>query len=147
MEAFHMRDFAKAKQHLSAALDGGAKEIVYAAKQHLTMCEKRLSKPNVKLEGPEDFYNYAISLYNRRDLDGAQQHFEKALKLDDGDHIHYALALVLGLKHDLEGAARHLSRAIAIQPRNRNVALNDPDFQELAQQPPIKEILAGASVQ
>jgi tetratricopeptide (TPR) repeat protein len=144
MELFHAREFSKAKQHFSAALEGNSKELQFAAKQHLLMCEKRLSKANVKLETAEDYYNYGIGLYNRRDLEAAQQHLEKALKLEEADHVHYALALVLGLRSDIEGAVKHLSRAIALQSRNRNSALNDPDFQELLQHAPIKELLAGA---
>jgi tetratricopeptide (TPR) repeat protein len=144
MELFHKRDFAKAKQQFQAALEGNAKELVFPAKQHIAMCEQRLSKASVKLDTAEDQYNYAIALYNRRDLDAAQKHFEMALEAEDGDHIHYALALTLGMKRNIEGAVKHLSRAIEMEGRNRNAALNDPEFQELMQHAPIKELLTGA---
>ncbi len=147
MELFHAREFAKAKTQFNAALEGNSKELHFAAKQHILMCEKRLSKANVKLETAEDYYNYGISMYNSRNLDAAQQNLEKSLKLQEGDHVHYALALVLGLKADIEGSVQHLSRAIAMQSRNRNSALNDPDFQELMQHAPIKELLSSASAQ
>lgn len=145
MQAFHMRDFAKAKQLFEAAQEGPVKEIVYAAKQHMSMCEQRLKKTTVKLETAEDYYNYGISLMNQRDLDGAQASFEKALKQENGDHVHYALALVLGLKQNVEGAAEHLRKAIELSPRNRVAAHNDPDFAELMQHAPIRELLTSAN--
>lgn len=145
MQAFHMRDFAKAKQLFESSLEGPVKEIGYAARQHLLMCQQRLAKPPAKLETVEDLYNFGISQMNKRDLDGAQASFEKALKQDDADYVHYALALVMGLKHDIGSAVTHLKRAIEISPRNRVTAHNDPDFSELMQHAPIREILSGSN--
>ncbi|WP_031500970.1 hypothetical protein [Bryobacter aggregatus] len=141
MQSFHMRDFAKAKQQFEAALEGPVKEIGYAAKQHLLMCQQRLARNTMKLDTAEDLYNYGISQMNKRDLEGAQASFEKALKHDDADYVHYALALVMGLRHDIAGAAAHLKRAIEIAPKNRVAAHNDPDFAELMQHSPIRELL------
>jgi tetratricopeptide (TPR) repeat protein len=141
MQAFHMRDFAKAKQHFEASLEGPVKEIQYAAKQHLLMCQKRMARETMKLESAEDHYNYGVSLMNQRELDGALQQFDKALKLEDADHVHYAMALVYGLKHDVGAAAKHLRRAIEIAPRNRSAVQNDPDFSELLQHAQIRELL------
>jgi tetratricopeptide (TPR) repeat protein len=143
MELFHQRDFAKALPLFQKAASGPLKELLYAAKQHALMCEKRLAKPAVQLETAEDYYNYGVSLYNQGRFADAQSNLEKALSLSEGDHIHYALALALGMNQDLDGAVRHLERAIALEARNRNAALNDPDFQELLQHAPIKELLTG----
>lgn len=141
MEAFHARDFGKAKKLFEEVLQGPNKELLFTAKQHLSMCEQRLRKGPLELESAEDHYNYAVSLMNRRDLDGAQAHLEKALKSDDADHIHYLLALVLGLRRDIAGAAKHLRRAIEIHPKNRVAAHNDADFAELMQHAEIKELI------
>lgn len=141
IQAFHMRDFAKAKQLFEASLEGSIKEIGFAARQHLLMCQQRLAKKAVKLDTVEELYNFGIGQMNKRDLDGAQSSFEKALKQDDADYVHYALALVLGLKLDIAAAAEHLKRAIEIAPRNRVAAHNDPDFAELMQHAPIRELL------
>ena len=141
MQSFHMRDFAKAKALFEASLEGPVKEIGYAAKQHLLMCQQRLAKNTMKLDNAEDLYNFGISQMNKRDLDGAQLSFEKALKYDDADFVHYALALVMGAKQDIPGAVAHLKRAIEIAPKNRVAAHNDPDFAELMQHLPIRELL------
>jgi tetratricopeptide (TPR) repeat protein len=141
MQSFHMRDFAKAKQQFEAAMQGPGKEILYAAKQHLLMCQQRMARESVKLVTSEDYYNYGVSLMNQRDLDGALRQLEAALKIEDADHVHYALSLVYGLKHDVGAAAKHLQRAIEIAPRNRNAVQNDPDFHELLQHQQIREVL------
>ena len=78
IQAFHMRDFAKAKQLFEASLEGPVKEIGFAARQHLLMCQQRLAKKAVKLDTVEELYNFGISQMNKRDLDGAQSSFEKA---------------------------------------------------------------------
>lgn len=145
MAAFHSRDFARAKQFFEAALEGTAKEVNYAAKQHLLMCAKRLASAAVHLESAEDYYNFAVSLMNKRDGDGAAQHLEKALQLGEADYMHLAMAVALGMRHDISGAARHLQRAIEIHPRNRIAAHNDPDFAELMQHGAIRELLQGGS--
>jgi tetratricopeptide (TPR) repeat protein len=145
MAAFHARDFARAKQFFEASLEGTAKEVNYAAKQHLLMCEKRLASAAVHLESAEDYYNFAVSLMNKRDGEGAAQHLEKALQLGEADYMHLAMAVALGMRHDISGAARHLQRAIEIHPRNRIAAHNDPDFAELMQHTAIRELLQGNS--
>jgi hypothetical protein len=40
-----------------------------------------------------------------------------------------------------EKAIEHFRRAVTLQPRNRSVALSDPDFAELARNPQIRELL------
>lgn len=143
MAAFHGRDFARAKQCFQAALEGTAKEIHYAAKQHLLMCEQRLAKSALQLESAEDYYNYAVSLMNQRDADGAVQSLEKALAVGEADYMHLAMAVALGMKQDIAGAAGHLKRAIEMHPRNRIAAHNDADFAELMQHTAIRELLQG----
>ncbi len=42
---------------------------------------------------------------------------------------------------DFESAHRHMKRAIELQPRNRMLARNDPDFLELIQRGALRELL------
>jgi tetratricopeptide (TPR) repeat protein len=145
MAAFHAREFDRAKQFFQAALEGSAKELNYAAKQHLLMCEQRLAKAAVQLDSAEDYYNFAVSLMNKRDGEGAVKNLEKALQMGEADYMHLAMAVALGMNQDIAGAARHLQRAIEIHPRNRIAAHNDPDFAELMQHGAIRELLQGGA--
>ena len=96
----------------------------------------------------EDKYNFAVSLLNQKvNLEEAEKHLRAAVQAkDSADHYHYALALCLGLKGDFAGSSQHLGRAIALAPNNRAIARNDPDFREILQSQPMRELLAPRSV-
>ncbi len=142
MKLFHSGDFARAREAFQAALDGPGRDMAYSARVHVAVCERRLSPPEVDLPSPEDHYNYAIALINRRDLKRALQHLNEALKnVRSGDHIHYALAICYGLQGDMDNASLHLRRAIELNPSNRVAARRDPDFEPFAGRAQINEIL------
>lgn len=140
-EAFHQRDFKKAKELFEQAAEGPTREMAFSARNHVRMCEQRLAKSDVKLEAPEDLYTFAITLMNKQDFAGAVPHLEKALAGREMDHYHYALAVAHGQAGNIEKAAQHLRRALDLQPRNRSLALSDGDFAETARHPVIREIL------
>ena len=54
----------------------------------------------------------------------------------DADHILYTMALCCGLAGDGNGACENLKRAIDLEPRNRILARQDPEFSALASQLP-----------
>jgi tetratricopeptide (TPR) repeat protein len=141
MALFHKRDFAKARELFAQIAAGPNSEWMHAARMHERMCERRLegAKPP---KSAEDHYTLGVALLNLGALDRAEEHLRKGVQANDrGDHLHYALALCLGLRGDLEGCYRHLSRAIEIAPQNRIAARNDGDFQALAKQSPLRELL------
>jgi tetratricopeptide (TPR) repeat protein len=142
IQHFHATDFAKAKALFEKAGEGPVREVAHAARLHARMCEQRLARPAPALRTLEDYYNYSIALMNRGELDSAEEHLRRALAQDPAaDHIYYALALCRGLKGDFEGASAHLKRAIELQPRNRMIARNDPDFAEISHHPALRELL------
>jgi tetratricopeptide (TPR) repeat protein len=146
VKTFRTGAFHEAKLLFDQLLDAPSREIAHAARLHSRMCEQRLSKSVGVPNTAEDLYNYGIALVNQRDLDGAQHQLEAALKMSpNADHVAYALALCVGLKGDLPACCRHLSRAIELQPRNRSLARNDPDFADLVRRPPLNALLSRPS--
>jgi tetratricopeptide (TPR) repeat protein len=142
MRHFHAMEFGPAKAQFERATDGPVREVAHAARLYAKMCEQRLAKAALALRDPEDYYNYAVTLINRRELDAAEEHLRRALSHNPGgDHIYYALALCRGLQGDYQGASAHLRRAIELEPRNRIVARNDPDFAEIGQHPTLRGLL------
>jgi tetratricopeptide (TPR) repeat protein len=128
----HAGDFKRAKALFEQAAIGSSPEMAHAARIHARMCEHRMNKGAPQLTSAEDHYNFAITLMNQRSLEKAEEHLLQALKMSsDADHLHYAMALCRGLRGDVEGACKHLQRAIELQPKNRQMARNDPDFVEL----------------
>jgi hypothetical protein len=139
--AFHKRDFAKASELFCQVQEGPSPELKHSASMHLKMCERRLlaAKPP---STPEEHYTLAVALLNAGDLDKASEHLNKALAGDGrAAHFHYARALCSGLQGDLGACYTHLSKAIEIEPSNRVAARNDSDFQALARQSPLRELL------
>jgi tetratricopeptide (TPR) repeat protein len=143
MRLFHAGEFHRAQELFVEVAAGPNREIAHAARVHRMVCERRLAAGEAPLPGPNDHYDYAIALINRRNLDQARHHLDEALRqLPDADHVHYALALCLGLQGDFAGAASHLARAVEIAPRNRGAARSDPDFAGFASRPEIRAILS-----
>ncbi len=142
MKAFNSGDFAKARDLLEEAAKGPSPEIAHAARMHRSACERRLTREKITLRTPEERYTYAVTLINQRRLVEAREQLEIALEAgSDQDHVHYALALCYGLEGDLESAARHLKEAIKLDPKNRTIARNDPDFAPFASAPEIENLL------
>jgi tetratricopeptide (TPR) repeat protein len=141
MKLFHEREFRQARDLFEKASSGPNREIVFAARTHQRMCEQRLEKSAVRLETPDDYYNYGVALTNERRLDEARKYLEKAVSMRSADHYEYALALCLGLEGDIDGAASHLRRAIELDPRNRSAVRKDSDFSELLQHAAFQAVL------
>jgi len=148
MALFHSGDFAKAKPLFEQVIGGPMADMAHAARMRSRVCDQRLTNFELRLKTPDEHYDYAVTLINRRQLDPALEHLETALRdVPEAAHVHYAMALCLGLKGQLEAAAEQLDRAVALEPRNRTVARNDPDFQLFASAPAIKRILHPDSVE
>ncbi len=140
MELFHGRDFRKAFDAFEQAAAGPLREISFAARTHQRMCEQRLEKQTVRLETPEDYYNYGVALTNERNLEAARANLEKAVSLREADHYEYALAACLALMGAYAASADHLSKAISLDPRNRIAARNDADFSDALKRPEFQAI-------
>jgi tetratricopeptide (TPR) repeat protein len=139
---FHAGNFQKAKALFEKAAAGPAREVAHSAKIHARICEQRTNKAAPSLTSADDYYNYGVALLNRRELEAAEKHLERAVNLaPNQDHLYYALALCSGLRGDIQQAHANLKRAIELQPRNRAQARNDPDFADLLQQPLLEELL------
>lgn len=139
---FHGGDYRNAREKFLAASQGSNREMSHTARLHVSMCEQRLARMAPELNSPEDHYNYAIALINRRELGEADRHLKIASSsLDDADHILYALALCRALQGDMQSSYEYLRRAIQIDPRNRSLARSDPDFQDACRRPPLRELV------
>jgi Flp pilus assembly protein TadD len=106
------------------------------------MCARRLEQTAPVIRTAEEHYNYGVALINSRDVGGAREHLEAALRLAPGaDHIHYALGVAQALSGDLAGAHENVRRAIELEPRNRIIARHDADLAGMSGKPPFDELL------
>jgi tetratricopeptide (TPR) repeat protein len=141
-QLFHKGSFKQAKELFLKSAIGPSREVAANAKSHVRMCERRLAAPPPAPKSAEDHYTYAVALLNARKPLEARPHIQAALRQQpEADHLHYALAVSLVLSGEVSGAYDSLKRAIELQPRNRNIARQDPDFERYSDQPPIDGLL------
>jgi tetratricopeptide (TPR) repeat protein len=144
MQLFGQRRFAEACAGFREAAAGPAAHIADKARSYLQICERKTARPELEFRTAEDHFNYGVERLNARDTERARFHFGRALALKpDADHILYTLALCCGISGDGNGACENLKRAIGIDPRNRILARQDPEFYPLfAQFPALRALLA-----
>lgn len=130
---FRAGNFSEARQVFEIAAAGSTRAISHNARLHITMCDRRLTKPDVHLVTAQDFYNAGLERLNFRDAEGARPFLERALQLARNENdltaeICYAIAACCALTRDARGAYENLKRAIELEPKNRAAARQDPDF-------------------
>ena len=123
---------------------GPAAHIADKARSYLQICERKTARAEPELHTVEDHFNYGVERLNAGDTMKARLHFGRALAIQpDADHILYTLALCCGISGDGTGACENLKRAIHLDPRNRIIARQDPEFSPLfAQFPALRALLA-----
>jgi tetratricopeptide (TPR) repeat protein len=134
---FSQRKLSEARDCFIEAAKGPAAQISDKARSYAQICERRTFRVEVNFKTAEDHFNVGVERLNARDVEQAKHHFGRALAIEpDADHILYTMALCCGLAGDGNGACENLKRAIDLEPRNRILARQDPEFSALALQMP-----------
>jgi tetratricopeptide (TPR) repeat protein len=137
IQLFSQRKLPEARDRFLEVAKGPAPHISDKARSYVQVCERRTSVTQIKLSTAEDHFNYGVERLNARDVELAKHHLGRALTLQpDADHVLFTLALCCGLAGDGNGACENLKRAIDLEPRNRILARQDPEFAALASQFP-----------
>ena len=111
-------------------------------RSYLNICTQRAAKPAVNLKSVDELYDYAVSLSNEGQPEQAEEHLRKALKISpNADFLYYALAATFALRNDVEGTLEYLDKAIQMNYRNRYQAQNDPDFENMLEDPRFTELI------
>jgi len=142
IRAMQERKYDKAKASLEKVFAGPSRELADRARVHLSGVTAHLTKTANSFKSPEEHYDYAVSLMNDGDLEGARTHIDKILKQSpEADYAYYGMSLLDCLAGHSEDALRNLEQAIRLNPRNRLQARNDTDFQNMADDPRFTELL------
>ena len=142
LKAMQGHKFERAQALLEKVVTGPSRELADRATVHLHSCEQHLSRTATNFKTPAEHYDYAVSLMNAGDHDGARSHLEKILKqAPDADYALYGLAVLDCLMGRVEESLKRLEQAIRINATNRYQARNDSDFQNLADDPRFTELL------
>jgi hypothetical protein len=142
VQLFAQRKLTEALERFLEVAKGPAPHISDKARSYAQVCERRTNGMQVKLSTAEDHFNYGVERLNARDVELARHHLGRSLAMQpDADHVLYTLALCCGLAGDGNGACENLKRAIDLDPRNRILARQDPEFTALAGQFPGLRVL------
>ena len=143
LKAMQGRKFERAKGLLEKVATGPLKELADRATMHLNSCQQQLARASSSaFKSPEEHYDYAISLMNAGQYDEARSHFEKLQRqMPKAEYVWYGMAVLDCLTHHYESALKNLEEAIKRDAANRFRARNEPDFQNLADDPRFTELL------
>jgi hypothetical protein len=137
VQLFSQKKFGPARASFDEAARGPAAHIADKARSYSQICARKTNGQDVNLHTADDHFNYGVERLNARDMQAARVHLDRALAMQpDGEHILFTLALCCGLAGDGPAACENLKRAIALEPRNRILARQDPEFLALSQQFP-----------
>ena len=142
LKALQAHKFERAQALLEKVVGGPSRELADRAAVHLHTCEQHLASTATSFKTSAEHYDYAVSLMNAGDHEGARAHLEKILKQSpDADYALYGLAVLDCLMGRVEESLKRLDQAIRMNPANRYQARNDSDFQNLADDPRFTELL------
>ncbi|MGH8459273.1 MAG: tetratricopeptide repeat protein [Nevskiales bacterium] len=142
LKAMQEHKFERAKGHLEKVVAGPSRELADRAAMHLHTCTQHLARSISSFKSTGEHYDYAVSLMNAGDFEGARAHLEKILKQDSkADFAVYGLSVLDCLMGRVEDSLRRLDNAIRLNSSNRLQARNDSDFQNLADDPRFTELL------
>lgn len=147
VQLFSQRKLAEARERFLEATKGPAAHISDKARAYIQVCDRRTAGVQVQVLTAEEHFNCGVERLNARDVERAKHHLGRALQMEpDADHILYTMALCCGLAGDGTGACENLRRAIDLEPRNRILARQDPEFLGLASQfPSLRTLLEHGS--
>jgi tetratricopeptide (TPR) repeat protein len=144
---FSHRKLTEALERFIEAAKGPDAHVADKARSYAQVCERRTVNVEPQLQTSEDHFNYGVERLNSRDFDRALHHFERALALQpNAEHVCFTMALCCGLAGDGAGAYENLKRAIDLEPRNRILARQDPEFLAILPQfPNLRALLLESS--
>ena len=134
LEALQRRAFAAATTHLRRVIKDypEERELHERCQLYLKICARESEPPAPPPQTLEERTYAATLALNAGAIDEALRHLEASAGQEpDSDHVQYMLAVARALGGEAEMAIGHLQRAIALNPDNRLLARQEPDFETL----------------
>lgn len=134
--------FEKALAALEKLLPTAPPEIFERCHMYIATCQRQLEKQALSFATPEEHYDYAISLLNTGYFEEAREQLNSILAIDpNADYVYYGIAVLDSIMGLTQECLQNLARAIELNPRNRQQARNDNDFQSIVDDPRFTELL------
>ena len=134
LQALQRRDFRAAGEALRSVVEEypEERELHERARLYLRICDRESGPPPPAPQTLEERVYAATLALNAGAHDRALSHLKAASGDRPGsDHVQYMLAVVHTLRGQRELALSHLRRAIDLNPDNRALARQAPDFEPI----------------
>jgi tetratricopeptide (TPR) repeat protein len=144
LDLFHKGELAEAKSIFETIASSNPDEPVLAerARSFAKICDRKGESESFEPEAPDQFYYQAVLLLNEGDSDAAIKLLDKALQSNPSSAKYlYARASASAIKGSTEQAVSDLRKAIAADPQIRFQATNDPDFEQIREEPAFIDII------
>ena len=138
LQALQRRDFAAAADALRTVIERypDARELLERARLYLKVCERELEPKEPAPRSVDELVNAATVALNAGDDGTAVQHLSRALGENGrNDYAHYMMAVASVRRNDLARAIEHLRQAVSLNPENRSLARQDPEFEAVRELP------------
>lgn len=117
-------------------------EIKERCRVYIATCKRQIVKPSLSFATPEEHFDFAVAQLNNGYYDEAREHFDNILaQVPDADYVYYGLALLNAVTGQSQECLTNLARAIELNPKNRQQARVDNDFQSMVDDPRFTELL------
>lgn len=134
--------YAKALAAFEKLLPAAPPAILERCRMYISTCQRQLEEANLEFKSPEEHYDYAVSQLNTGYYEEAREQFNSILSAHpSADFAFYGLAVLDAITGRTQDCLRSLSRAIELNPKNRQQARVDNDFQSMVDDPRFTELL------
>lgn len=134
--------FERALTILEKLLPEAPAEIQDRCRMYISTCRRQIEKSKLSFETPEEHYDYAISQLNTGYYEEARDQFNHILgTYPSADYAFYGLAVLEAITGHAQDCLANLAKAIELNPKNRQQARVDNDFQSMADDPRFTELL------
>jgi tetratricopeptide (TPR) repeat protein len=137
-------ELAKAKNIFETIASSNPDEPVLTerARSFAKICDREGETGVFEPEAPDHFYYQAVLLLNKGDCDAAINLLDRALQSAPSSAKYlYARASASAIKGNTEQAVSDLRQAISADPQIRFQATNDPDFEQIREEPAFIDII------
>ena len=142
LQLLQQAKFDKALVAFEKLLGTAPPALAERCRMYVSACHRQLDKSKLEFAGPEEQYDYAVSLLNTDYYEEAREQFSSILvTFPRADYALYGLAVLDAITGQVEECLDHLGRAIEVNPRNRLQARTDSDFQSMVDDPRFTELL------
>ena len=144
LDLFHKGELAAAKSIFESIASSNPDEPVLTerARTYARICNRKGRPEDPEPDAPDQFYYQAVLLLNDGDSDAAIKLLDKALQsAPSSAKFLYARASASAIKGNTEQAVSDLRQAIAADPQIRFQATNDPDFEQIREEPAFIDII------